>query len=72
MKTKKRLIAALFAATISMTTLPVSAGGERADVIVEWNQLLQANAASDTESARSTGLRDAAHRHVRRGECDRA
>ena len=44
MKTKKRLIAALFAATISITTLPVSAGGERADVIVEWNQLLQANA----------------------------
>ena len=44
MKTKNRLAAALFAATISITTLPVSAGGERADVIVEWNQLLQANA----------------------------
>jgi hypothetical protein len=44
MKTKTCLTAALFAATLGITTLPVSAGGERADVIVEWNQLLQANA----------------------------
>ena len=43
MKRKKIMIAALFAAAIGMTTLPVSAGRDRPDVIVEWNQLLQAN-----------------------------
>ncbi len=43
MKTKTRFIAALTAAAIGTITLPVSAGGERAEVIAEWNQLLQSN-----------------------------
>jgi hypothetical protein len=43
MKTRTRLISVLAAATIGMTTLPVTAGGERAEVIAEWNQLLQSN-----------------------------
>ncbi len=38
MKTKTRFIAALTAAAIGTITLPVSAGGERAEVIAEWNQ----------------------------------
>ena len=43
MKTRTRLISVLAAAAIGMTTLPVTAGGERAEVIAEWNQLLQSN-----------------------------
>jgi hypothetical protein len=43
MKTKTRLIAALAAAAISLTTAPAWATNESPEAVVEWNQLLQAN-----------------------------
>jgi hypothetical protein len=46
MKTKVRWAAALTAAALSLTTLPVSAYDDTSDVIVEWNQLLQSNIGS--------------------------
>ncbi len=39
----KKFAAALIAAAFSLTTLTARAGHDRADVIAEWNQLLQAN-----------------------------
>jgi hypothetical protein len=43
MNKKAHRFVAWLAAAISVTTLPAWASGESADVIVEWNQLLQAN-----------------------------
>ena len=43
MKTKTRLIAAWSAALISLITAPAWSTNESSEVIVEWNQLLQAN-----------------------------
>ena len=39
----KKFAAALIAAAFSLTSLTARAGHDRADVIAEWNQLLQAN-----------------------------
>ena len=43
MNKKAHRFVAWFAAAISVTTLPAWASGDSAEVIVEWNQLLQAN-----------------------------
>jgi hypothetical protein len=43
MKKRSHLFAALIAACLTLTTLPARAGGENAQVIDEWNQLLQSN-----------------------------